>query len=394
MAKYTLNDLPVTNLDLVWATSGQWSATVEAIGDTTISSPATLKLGAYTWVGDVLMAGVYHGRVKATITAATGLFKAVEPTHLKGSIDDVLSYLTGQSGVTFELAAPTEMTEWVVTAGTCREAITTIAQHAGLVWRTKRDGTVWLGKETWPASAPIDKTHVELDSNPGQSSKLWTADETPLEPGTSLDGQNIVRVAIKLAPDALDVTAVFELENLDLNATELRLTNQVAPLRYHGLYPARVVSCDFAAQTVDVQPEDPTLPDLGKVRMRSAPGLRIEVAGGQRVLIGFQGGDPDKPFAALEWADNAQMVKATWDVTGIVQIGTGSAQFVALENLVKAQLNDIKTMLDGLKTTINGHTHIVNIAALSTPTPSAPATTPNASTYTVGEVKCAQLKTV
>ena len=73
-----------------------------------------------------------------------------------------------------------------------------------------------------------------------------------------------------------------------------------ARLDYLALYPARVVSMDVGAQTVEIKPDDERVPDLADVPLRHGlPGIEVEVESGARVLLGFEGGDPTRPFAML-----------------------------------------------------------------------------------------------
>lgn len=68
----------------------------------------------------------------------------------------------------------------------------------------------------------------------------------------------------------------------------------VKALPYAGEYRYSVVSCDFAAQTVDVKPLDVGQPNHLRVPMRT-PGMRLDVAPGSEVLIGYAGLDPTRP---------------------------------------------------------------------------------------------------
>lgn len=68
----------------------------------------------------------------------------------------------------------------------------------------------------------------------------------------------------------------------------------VKSLPYAGEYRYSVVSCDFSAQTLDVKALDAGQPNHTRVPMR-APGMRLDVAPGAEVLIGYAGLDPTRP---------------------------------------------------------------------------------------------------
>ncbi len=67
---------------------------------------------------------------------------------------------------------------------------------------------------------------------------------------------------------------------------------------YLALYPAKVVS--QSGQTVDVFTDDVRFGSITGVPIRTfAPQVEIVVAANARVLVGFEAGDPRKPYAAL-----------------------------------------------------------------------------------------------
>lgn len=65
----------------------------------------------------------------------------------------------------------------------------------------------------------------------------------------------------------------------------------VESLPYAGRYRYSVVSCDFDAQTLDLYPLDKGQPSLSKVPMRT-PGLKLDIAQGTEVLVGYAGMRP------------------------------------------------------------------------------------------------------
>jgi hypothetical protein len=70
-------------------------------------------------------------------------------------------------------------------------------------------------------------------------------------------------------------------------------------LDFHAWYGAKVLK-DHADGHLDLQPDDARLPLFSRTPIRTGlPGVTVEVVKGARVLIGFDGGNPAKPFAAL-----------------------------------------------------------------------------------------------
>ena len=72
---------------------------------------------------------------------------------------------------------------------------------------------------------------------------------------------------------------------------------------YHALYPAKVVS--QSGMLVDVVVDDTRFGSLTKVPIRTfAPDVVVTVSPNARVLIGFENGKPDQPYASL-WQSGA-----------------------------------------------------------------------------------------
>lgn len=108
----------------------------------------------------------------------------------------------------------------------------------------------------------------------------------------------------------------------------------IDPLDYLAMYPARIAAQQAVAPyLVDVQPDDKRLPGLQGVPLRlGIPEATAQVALGSRVLVGFENGDPAKPYAAA------------WDAASLTTLTIGGgADYVALATLVKAELQAIRT---------------------------------------------------
>jgi hypothetical protein len=76
--------------------------------------------------------------------------------------------------------------------------------------------------------------------------------------------------------------------------------------RYHKQYPCTVESQD-AAGLLDLTPDDAAMrgDGLGKVAIRHGlPGVTVKVKQGARLLLGFEAGDPRRPYASL-WEPGA-----------------------------------------------------------------------------------------
>lgn len=156
---------------------------------------------------------------------------------------------------------------------------------------------------------------------------------------------------------------------------------------YQRLYPARVVGQAPGGGRLDLLPDDERIRGVGTqgVPIRHGlPGVSVEVPVGARVMLGFEEGNPAKPYAAL-WEGVTPFTLINVgdfhvETGGTSRAGNGS-QFVALANLVLNELNAIKTAYDT-------HVHTYNpgpLAAAPTLPPVSPLPPP-------GSVESSNLK--
>lgn len=143
---------------------------------------------------------------------------------------------------------------------------------------------------------------------------------------------------------------------------------------FHAFYPSKVLSQNPDG-SLEVRPDNTDVPACSRVQIRyGLPGVAVAVTGG-RVLLGFEGGDPSKPMAAL------------FEVAGVSTVYLGGQQangsdvtnFAALANLVQ-------TALDSIKSTYNSHTHT------GVTTGSGSSGTPASAIGTLGPVAAAHVK--
>jgi hypothetical protein len=81
---------------------------------------------------------------------------------------------------------------------------------------------------------------------------------------------------------------------------------------YARMYRAKVVAQSDDADEVDVRPDLPLLPDMAKIPLRhGVPGLRVHVALGSYILVGWDDGRPDHAFASL-WNPDVRVLKLSF----------------------------------------------------------------------------------
>ena len=144
------------------------------------------------------------------------------------------------------------------------------------------------------------------------------------------------------------------------------------PVDYLALYPGKVVAQSADKTRCDVQLDSERMPSPSNVPLRvGLPGTvtTLDLSSPVRVLVGWECGDPSKPYAHL-WESSSPTPTVLTIRGTTVHIGsdTGS-NFVALANLVDAELTKVATAH-------NTHVHIAsgNTTAVGAPVATTIAT--------------------
>ena len=103
-----------------------------------------------------------------------------------------------------------------------------------------------------------------------------------------------------------------------LGALSALVNRIMSRVDYLALYPCTVVVATTAK--ADVTPDDPRIPDMIGVPIRKGvPGVDVLVAPGARVLLGFENGNPMRPFVSV-W-ESGTAVSLTITATSIAFAG-------------------------------------------------------------------------
>lgn len=93
-----------------------------------------------------------------------------------------------------------------------------------------------------------------------------------------------------------------------------------------GLYRSTVVSCAADGSACDVQPEDSRIAGAKNVPVRvGVPGLTAIVRQGAIVLLGWERGDPSRPYCVPAWEPGAPVTKLAFSANTIELAGNSSA---------------------------------------------------------------------
>lgn len=331
MTTYTAGGKPLLTATIHELTSGRWFADVEI--DTTIppSGQITLILGAGAgFTGTVARADRYAGKTRARVVGgADGLGGTVTAKAYRqvtfGVILDDLAADTGEYIETSTEIRARYTQLWHRSRGTGAAALRAITAHLGVTWRFLRGGQLWIGTDTWP-SLTFDA--VELDRDDGQGWVLYSpAREPTIQPGYTVANRRVDSVVTTLRAGALVQRAMYRKGTSTAALDRLRygmaafidtLLGRSAESRarwdHMALYPC-TVDAQAGDGTLDLRPDDIVVSGSGLsgIPLRTGlPGWEVSVPSGTRVLLGFEGGDPSRPFALL-WEHESDIDELVFD---------------------------------------------------------------------------------
>lgn len=351
--------------------SGAWVADVQVAADSAPSAGARASLqlpGGPEWTGLVKRSGVFADRVQVRLVGGTVDWQASvgAQNYVKVSLGTVLSEL----GVTTDSTVSDQVQFWTRSVGTVGQAVQQVADYLGLNWRVNPDGTVRIRAES---SAVVSADHVEIERIESRGLVVVAAERAVIVPGCTLGTDSVGDVVYDDSEEGLRCRYYTDARGRIRQALEKMIRWVTRDALYLGTYSAEVVR-QAADGTLDLMPHDSRIRSNGfqSVPIRHGlPGVsEVQVVPGETVLLGFDNGAPDKPYAALFYSGNA--LKLAFQV---LSFEVGGALPVAIAQLVDAALA-------AHMTAFNTHTHAVAAApgVSATPLPLMVTAPPTAST--------------
>jgi hypothetical protein len=341
MATVTLNGVPVLSLSLSMPLSGAWSANIElatgAAPDT--GAAAFLSLPGQGLEGLVKRSGVFAERAQLRVIGGT---------------------------VDWETQLPSQNYQNTTVA-------TVLEDKLGMNWRVNPDGTVRLRAEA--PETVSNAAALELERDETRGLVTVAVERATVLPGTVVNGDTVGDVLYEAGTDfrcRYRTNGKPGLRGM-LEALVRRITRDTL---YLGTFLCEV-SKQSADGTLDLMPFDQRLRATG---LQSVP-LRHGWAGvkemtvppGELVMLAYDEGKPNKPYAAL--FNSGKVTKVVLDI-GSLEVGGTVA--VALATLVKSELTRFAAVFDA---------HVHAVPALGTSAPTLTLITP------VAEVSAQKLKT-
>lgn len=325
-----LNREPVLAASVHFPMNGAWSAELSVASDAehAVGDTVTLTILDQDFVARVVRAGVFADRLSIRLTGGPNDWgQPVEAKHYRNVTSGrVLSDL----GLTLSTPSELALAFWTRAPGTVGMAVQSLAQYMAQNWRVLPNGQVLLTSE---APAPVeDPEAVELGRDPGRGMVQLAPERATVLPGGTFGADTIGDVVYNLSDDG--VRCVYYTEGrATLRGSLERLIRWITrDTIYLTLYSATVIR-QAADGTLDLLPDDLRIQSAGLqgVPIRHGlPGVTVTVPAGERVLLGFDSGDPARPYAAL------------WHAGQVTSVQVGGSEPVALASAVEAQLAALK----------------------------------------------------
>jgi hypothetical protein len=337
-------DLAVHSLELEMPRAGAWVARGLAESDVDLpAGPATLTVGDGGPLSGALRAltrTLQGKRAFELVGGAGGLQTRLAPQFYRSatarivlqdalsSAGETLSPLSDKSLLATALAA------YARPATTVGAVLQDIVQRlTGASWRVQDDGAVWVGVDTWP-TVTTDPNDV-VDEHDASGVLVLAPPDMSLRPGSVIAGRRASTVVHRLQGPKLRTEVWTERPELE-TALAPGLRGALAALAGVGpavarakLYRASVLKQN-ADDTLELVLDDTTEPAPSRVPIRCAPGVRVLVQPGARMVVAYENGDREKAVALLGEADPAKLVR--------LEVGGGSAKVARVGDTVDVGL--------------------------------------------------------
>lgn len=209
---YLLGGAPIIEATITLPRVGLWTA-VAVVDAPDVVTPA-IALPGLDLVGTVKRVGAYQDATRVELVGAGALTtkalpaKAYRGVPLRIPLTDALD----AAGVTLApSSSPQALThhlaQWVRAAGPARGEVAQLARAVGMTWRALPDGSLWLGRETWPETALL---HELLSESPeADRVEIWS-ESLSLRPGMTFMGRHVSTVTHTIRPSRIRTTVWFE----------------------------------------------------------------------------------------------------------------------------------------------------------------------------------------
>jgi len=315
MSELTLNGTPVLRGRITLPRLGAWTA--DLLVDTATVPTGRVVLTAQdgrSLVGTIARGNVVSERSEVRVVGGgAGGARVLDARYYRGASADLpLRDLLRDAGeeypeqATLSAEAREKLSQvlraWTRERCEAARSLRQLCEAIGLSFRVAADGRWWFGVETWPTAPEVNFELVR--DEPARDRLEIACDIVPLaiEPGMVVLDQRVSLIEHSLGETRTRTVLHFEQAGSAIDrlreAFEKAVRAATAATDFHVMYPARVVAQSDDG-SLEVIVDGDRIPPLTSVPLRlSIPG-KVRVSAGARVLVGFDGGRPDHPYASL-----------------------------------------------------------------------------------------------
>lgn len=222
MALVTANGAGVVSAVITMPRVGAWHAELVVDSDAGVVGACTLAIdGGLTLNGTAKRAGVWQDTTFVRLVGgAGGLGKTARPQHYRSvSIRTVLQDLARASGELIAATADaavlaTQLVYWTTVAQPVSDVLGRLMADprvAGAAWRILPDGTLWVGRESWPDARLADVIDYQRIAEAPHEGKAELGFEAPrLLPGQALGARRVSAVEHTVRDGSVRTLAWFE----------------------------------------------------------------------------------------------------------------------------------------------------------------------------------------
>lgn len=290
---------------------GLWSAdlVVDADAADAVTGKVTIVAGASTFVGTALRPGADPGgQVKVRVLGGAGrLLETIEPaSYVAPTVREVVEAILLPLGERLSSKSDSailgrSLAKWSRTKDEAASCLNALTKAIGSTWRVLDDGSVWVGSDSFET---LTGDFSITAQKPEQGMVEAEDDSFILRPGRTALGHKVYAVefvvgAKETRANLTTVEGGSPRQRADAAAWKRQAAE--AGFDFTRTYQGRVTSQN-GDQTVEVKVSTKSpLASLSKVPLRHGiPGVtELRLAPGAEVSIGFDDGDPQKPYAAL-----------------------------------------------------------------------------------------------
>lgn len=351
MSLATINGFAVTEGRLTFALEGAATAELKTQADdaTTLNGSAVLEVGGVTLVGTATAEADAAGIISVIWTAgAGGLGTATKPQHYKPPVTR-RRVLLDALGIGKEILSPladaaildAPLTQWTRVAGTVKSALRTLVKQAGAAWRLLPDGTVWIGRETWPPLG-LDLT-IESEERDRETFTV-AVDALTVFPGVTFNEKRITQVEYSLDGSKLRARLSYGTGKSSIRAL---VREEMADQEYAAPWVAKVVGQN-GDETLELKSTNERFPDMSQVPIR--PGMlglvstKLTPVPPITAIVEFENADPSKPAVTGWYAGSAR--ELVFDAQILIKLGQLAQAFAARADFVDANFQKLLATLN------------------------------------------------